>query len=159
MTDNNYILARSKEHKLILETLGEVESTIRLSERSELIANLKKIMENFQQYMLKHQELEEKVIFQAGLEAAPSEKVARLTIELVRDHGTFNTIISSVLYRIWSSEPDEKLIQRITLEMNQLTSLIKRHSLLEVKELFPLLSNNLRCRQLIERYSQNFPED
>jgi len=159
MIDNNYILARSKEHKLILEILGEMESTLRLSERKELIPNLKKIMENFQQCMLRHQELEEKVIFQAGLEASPSEKIAKITIELVRDHGMFMSTIDSILYRIWSCEADDKLINRITQELSQLTTRIKQHSLVEVRELFPLLTNNLRCRQLIERYSKNFPED
>ncbi len=159
MSDNNYILARSREHKLILESLGELESTVRLSTKDELIKNLKSIMEKFQHQMLKHQELEEKVIFQSALEATPSEKIVSITLGLVREHGVFVAMIESIIYRIWTFNMDDKMIQRITQELNQLTTMVKKHSLTEVKDLFPLLTNNLKCRQLIERYSKNFPED
>lgn len=152
--DNNYVLARSKEHKLILETLGELESVLRLSEREELVSRLKAMMENFQEQMLKHQNLEEKVIFQSALEACPSEKLVSLVLKLQKEHGIFSATIESIIYRIWNLDFDDRMLLRLNNELGHLTIMVKKHSLLEVKELFPGISNNIRCRQLIDKYAQ-----
>ncbi len=150
---NNYVLARSKEHKLILETLGELESVLRLSERGELVSQLKAMMENFQEQMLKHQELEEKVIFQSALEACPSEKLVSTVLKLQKEHGIFAATIDSIIYRIWNLDFDDRMLLRLSNELGHLAIIVKKHSLLEVKELFPGISNNMRCKQLIEKYA------
>lgn len=152
--DNNYVLARSKEHKLILETLGELESVLRLSVREELVSQLKTIMENFQEKMLKHQELEEKVIFQSALEACPSEKLVSMVLKLQKEHGIFAATIDSIIYRIWNLDFDDRMLLKLSNELGHLTVMVKKHSLLEVKELFPTISNNLRCKQLIDKYAE-----
>lgn len=153
-TTNNFVLARSKEHKFILETLGELESTLRLSESSEIIEKLKNIIEEFEKKVILHQELEEKIIFQAALEAMPSEKIVSLTLKLQKEHGIFCATLAGIRFKLWHLDFDSKLRVKLETELSQLTNVIKKHSLIEVKELFPIISNNPRCRQLIDKYSQ-----
>lgn len=153
--ENNYVLARSKEHKLILETLGELESVLHLSSRDELVTKLKSIIETFQKRILIHQQMEEKVIFQAALEVLHSEKIVALTLRLQKEHGQFTATIESLIFKIWNMDFNDNLLMRLSNELKDLTTAIKKHSLTEVKELFPILSNNLRCKQLIDKYAQN----
>lgn len=156
--DNNYVLARSKEHKLILETLGELESVLRLSSRAELVSNLKAIMESFQKRMELHQHLEESVIFQAAMESFCSEKVVRIVLQLQKEHGIFNAKIEELIYYIWNLDFDDRLLQKLNRELNSLAIMIKKHSLLEVRELFPALSNHMGCKQLIDKYARKFEQ-
>lgn len=156
ITENNFILARSKEHKFILETLGELESILRVATKDELIPDLKNSISGFHEEMQKHQTLEENVIFKAALEAIPSPKVINMILSLQKEHGEFLACIDGLMFLLYTVEIDNKVRIHIQNTINRLTMTIKKHSLLEVKELFPLLSVNSRCKQLVDSYSKEF---
>ncbi|MEW6712646.1 MAG: hemerythrin domain-containing protein [Candidatus Riflebacteria bacterium] len=148
--ENNFILARSQEHKLILESLGDMEACLKFSTADELIENLKRIIETFKANLLKHQKLEELVIFSAGMQAVPTSTVTGLIIQLTREHGLFEATIDSIIDKMnfpCEGNQTRLMIQR---DLERIITLIKKHSLNEVKNLFPLLSNNLKCRTLID---------
>jgi ribosome-associated translation inhibitor RaiA len=153
LSENNFVLARSREHKFILETMAQLEEVLRISSLQELIPQLKKIIEPFRDQVMLHHELEEQVIFQAALEAIPSARIVSLVLRLQKEHGIFSAAIDSILFNLWHVEIDDILRRKIEKEVNQLALMIKKHSLAEVKELFPLLSNNGHCCELIVRYS------
>ncbi len=154
--ENNFILARSKEHKFILETLGELESILKVATKEEFIPDLKSVIARFHEEMQKHQTLEENVIFKAALEAIPSPKVINLILALQKEHGEFLASIDSLTFLLYTVEIDNKVRLHIENTINRITLTIKKHSLLEVKELFPLLSVNARCKQLVDSYSKAF---
>ena len=147
---NNFILARSQEHKLILESLGEVESCLKFSSADELIGKLKPVMQNFKSSVLKHQMLEEKVIFSAGLRSIPTESVVNLILQLSKEHGIFEAAIDSIIDKL--NFPGDPTRTRLLIEneVKKIVTVLKKHSLLEVKELFPLLAANPACRTMID---------
>jgi hemerythrin-like domain-containing protein len=157
--DNNFVLARSREHKFILETLGELESVLRVSTAEELIPSLKAIIEPFRAQVAKHQGLEEQVIFQAALETMPMQKIVAVTLKLQREHGQITASIEAIQARLDHFNGEDALRRSITNDLNQLILTIKKHSLVEVKELFPAIGTNLRCKQLIDRYAQTLNVD
>ncbi|GEM_PF-1912666 len=148
--ENNFILARSQEHRLILENLGDMEACLKFSTSDELIDNLKRIIEPFKANLLKHQKLEEQIIFAAGAQAIPTSTVTGLVIQLTREHGLFESAIDSIIDKInfpCEGNQTRLMIQR---DLERMITMIKKHSLNEVKHLFPLLSNNLKCRTMID---------
>ncbi len=151
--DNNFVLARSKEHKFILETLGEMESDLRLLPSEELVSRLRNTIDEFKAKVEKHQALEEAVIFQAALEAIPARKIVSTILKLQYEHGQFNATVEALIFQLNFCQLDDTLRGRISRILNHLILSIKKHSLVEVKELFPQVSGNARCRQLIEQLS------
>ncbi|PKL41038.1 MAG: hypothetical protein CVV41_18970 [Candidatus Riflebacteria bacterium HGW-Riflebacteria-1] len=154
VVENNYVLALSKEHKLILETLGELDSILKLSASDEMISQLKNIIEPFLAKLIRHQEFEEEVIFKSALEAMPSERIISIVLRLQKDHGVFLTSIEAILSNILYLTESDNLRQSVKMGLSHILNLIKKHSIIEVKELFPLITSNSRCRQLIEQYAK-----
>ncbi|HAE39030.1 MAG TPA: hypothetical protein DCG57_10385 [Candidatus Riflebacteria bacterium] len=154
VVENNYVLALSKEHKLILETLGELDSILKLAASDEMISQLKTIIEPFLAKLVRHQEFEEEVIFKSALEAMPSERIISIVLRLQKDHGVFLTSIEAILSNILYMNESDNLRQSVKMGLSHILNLIKKHSIIEVKELFPLITSNSRCRQLIEQYAK-----
>lgn len=150
LPENNFILARSQEHKMILETVGEMEACLKFSSAKELIHTLKNLIEAFKRKLLLHQKMEEQVIFSAGLETIPSEKVIVLILQLQREHGIFEATIDSVIDKLWNFDEEDRNRIAIQKELENFIIQIKKHSLMEIKNLFPILSQNPRCKQLID---------
>lgn len=150
IAENNFILARSQEHKLILESLGDIEACLKFSGVNELIENLKKSIEPFKAGVLQHQQLEERVIFAAGLQIMPTSSVVEMILNLTYEHGLFIASIDSIIDKL--NHPCEGNQTRIMIEreLGRIITMIKKHSLNEVKHLFPQLSANPRCRTLID---------
>lgn len=151
--ENNFILARSQEHKLILETLADMEACLKFSSSRELIHNLRNLIEPFKSKFDLHQRLEEQVIFTAGLQVIPSENVVSLVLQLQKEHGIFEHTIDSLSEKLWNFPEDDGTRISIQRELEKLILNIKKHSLLEVTNLFPVLSKNPKCKQLIDTYS------
>lgn len=151
--ENNFILARSQEHKLILETVGDLEACLKFSSAKELIHNLKNVIETFREKLEIHQKLEEQVIFAAGLETIPSDTVINLILQLQKEHGIFEATIASVIDKLWNFEEDDRNRIAIQRDLERFIVLIKKHSLTEVKNLFPILSANPRCKLLIDTFA------
>lgn len=151
MIENNFVLAISKEHKLILETLGELDSILKLATQSEMVSQLKAVIEPFKAKLLVHQEFEEEVIFRAALESMPSERIVSIILKLQKEHGIFLANIEAAFFSLLHLSESDNLRRTIEANLGQLSTLIKKHSVMEVKELFPLITNNSRCRQLMEQ--------
>lgn len=154
--ENNFVLALSKEHKLILETLGELDSILKLATSDEMISQLRTLIEPFRAKLSRHQEFEEEVIFKAALEAMPSERIITIVLRLQKDHGIFLTSTEAVLSDLLYLRENDNIRRAIETNLNQISTLIKKHSIIEVKELFPLITCNSRCRQLIDQYSKKY---
>jgi iron-sulfur cluster repair protein YtfE (RIC family) len=153
--ENNFILARSKEHELILETVGEMEACLKFSSANEMIAELRKIVEPFKDKMLMHQQLEEQVIFSAALETIPSDTIIRTVLHLQREHGYFESSLDSICQNLQNLEENHQNRRMIEYEIKKIVFHIKKHSLMEIKNLFPVLSNNPRCSQLIHKFAEH----
>lgn len=154
--DNNFVLAREPEHKYILETLGELEAILRLSTAEELVPGLKSIIFDFKEKVEIHQNLEEKVIFLAALEALPGKSVILPILRLQREHGVITATIDSIIFKLLHVFIDDSMRVKISDELSQLVILIKKHSMLEIQELFPIISQSIRCKQLIDQYAGAF---
>lgn len=148
--ENNFILARSQEHKLILETMGDMEACLKFSTAAELIENLKNVIDTFQANLSKHQILEENVIFAAGLRVMPTETVVEITTQLIKEHGIFEAAVASIKDKLFFPCEGDQTRRMIQRELERVILQIKKHSLLEVKTLFPMLSSNPQCRTLID---------
>lgn len=154
--ENNFVLAISKEHKLILETLGELDSILKLATADEMISQLRALIEPFRAKLSRHQEFEEEVIFKAALESMPSERVITTVLKLQKDHGIFLTSIDAILSNLLYLPENDNLRRTVESGLSQISTLVKKHSIIEVKELFPLITSNSRCRQLIDQYSKKY---
>lgn len=153
--ENNFILARAQEHKLILETVGEMEACLKFNSANEMIAELRKIAEPFKEKLIMHQQLEEQVIFSAALETMPSDTTIRTILHLQKDHGYFESTLDSIIHGLWNLEENNQNRQMIEHQIKKLISQLKKHSLLEVKNLFPVLSKNPKCSQLIHHFADH----
>jgi iron-sulfur cluster repair protein YtfE (RIC family) len=98
--ENNFILARAKEHELILETVGEMEACLKFNSAREVISELRKIVEPFKEKMLMHQQLEEQVIFSAALETIPTDTIIRTVLHLQKEHGYFESSLDSIIQNL-----------------------------------------------------------
>lgn len=148
--ENNFILARSQEHKLILETLGEMEACLKYSTAEELTDKLKELIDRFSKNISRHQVLEEKVIFAAALKVMPTDKVVEITTKLIKEHGIFETAIASVRNLLFANCESASIKRIIEKELQATINQVKKHSLLEVKTLFPMLSANPQCKTAID---------
>lgn len=148
--ENNFILARSQEHKLILETLGEMEGCLKYSTAEELVDKLKKLIDRFSENMSRHQVLEEKVIFAAALKVMPTDKVVEITTQLIKEHGIFEAAIASVRNLLFADCDSVNIRKMIEKELQAIINQVKKHSLIEVKTLFPMLSANPQCKTVID---------
>jgi len=151
---NNYVLVISQEHKLILETLGELEAILKTSEQANMIGHLKELIEVFKKKIFDHQYFEEEIIFKAALEAMPSERVISIILNLQKEHGIFLNSLETFAAQIMPLTKAAPNTDTIEKNLAQFSDLLKRHSLREVKELFPMITNNSRCRQLIDLYAK-----
>ncbi|MBU1106211.1 MAG: hemerythrin domain-containing protein [Candidatus Riflebacteria bacterium] len=152
--DNNFVLSLSKEHKLILETLGEIDAILKFTPQTEVAGKLKAVIEPFKAKLVEHQELEEKVIFKAALESMPTETIISIVLRLQKEHGKFLADVEAIYFNLLHLSENTSLQRTIETNLSQLSTLIKKHASVEVKELFPLITNNSRCRQLIDQYSK-----
>ena len=151
---NSFILARTNEHKIILETLGEIEFCLKFTSRDEIINSLQKIIENFQIEIEHHHCLEEEVIFSSALEAISGKKIISTIQKLQKQHGEVEKTIEFLNYIICNFKDLDYL--KIENFFKDLIIKIKKHSLIEVKELFPVLSSNPICIQLIKQRADNY---
>ncbi|MGM0600923.1 MAG: hemerythrin domain-containing protein [Candidatus Rifleibacteriota bacterium] len=153
--ENNFILARAQEHKLILETVGEMEACLKFNSADEMIQQLRQLVEPFKEKLTMHQQLEEQVIFSAALETVPADTTISTILQLQKDHGYFEATLDSIIYNLWNLEENNQNRQMIEHEIKKLLSQLKKHSLLEIKNLFPVLSKNPKCSQLIHHFAEN----
>jgi hemerythrin-like domain-containing protein len=148
--ENNFILARSQEHKLILETLGEMEACLKYSTTEELIGKLKSLIDKVSDNIARHQILEEKVIFAAALKVMPTDKVVEITTQLIKEHGIFEAAIASVKNLLFANCDGANIRKIIEKELQAIINQVKKHSLIEVRTLFPMLSANPQCKTVID---------
>jgi iron-sulfur cluster repair protein YtfE (RIC family) len=153
LQENNFILARSQEHKHIFETLGEMEAGLKFSTAADMVSELKKLTEPFKTRIKKHHSLEEQVIFAAGLETMPSSRIVTIILQLQKEHGIFEKTVDNITFALYHAEEANKSRLFIEHQIKALIQAMKNHSLIEVKTLFPLLSKNPRCKDLIESKS------
>ena len=153
--ENNFVLARAKEHELILETVGEMEACLKYSSAKEMTAELRKLVEPFKEKLLMHQQLEEQVIFSAALETIPSDTIIRTVLHLQKEHGYFESSLDSIIKNLQLLEENHHNRLIIEHEIKKMVLHIKKHSLMEIKNLFPVLSNNPTCSQLIHKFADN----
>lgn len=151
--ENNFVTAREQEHKYILETLGRLEAVLRLSTAEELVPGLKSHIFDFKEKVEFHQNLEEKVIFLALLEALPGPSIIAPILRLQREHGVILATIDSIIFMLQHVFIDDTLRARISEQLSQLVIMIKKHSLLEIQEMFPAIRQSTRCQKLINQYA------
>jgi hemerythrin-like domain-containing protein len=148
---NNPILALSKEHRFILEQMAGVEAVLKQPDAEAMAAHLRSIESAFMPFVEKHFRFEEEVLFPAALEAMPVGPTIRVILQLTREHGEFLRWARDLFAWARSSRRFEGLegaVRRRDIKAG--IDLIRQHSHLEVTDLFPRISGNPRCCQMIE---------
>jgi iron-sulfur cluster repair protein YtfE (RIC family) len=132
-----------------------MEACLKFNSAREVISELRKIVEPFKEKMLMHQQLEEQVIFSAALETIPTDTIIRTVLHLQKEHGYFESSLDSIIQNLQLLEESQQNRLLIENEIKKLVLNIKKHSLMEIKNLFPALSTNPRCSQLIHKFADN----
>ncbi len=148
---NNPILALSNEHRFILEQMAGIEAVLREPDPGAMAAHLTSIESAFMPFLIRHFRFEEELLFPAALEALPVGPTIKVVLQLTREHGDLERWARDLF--AWARATEATDAQAETArrqEIKAFSDLIRSHSHREVTELFPKISSNPRCCQMIE---------
>lgn len=148
---NNPILALSGEHRFIFEQIGRLEGVFAMDDGKAAACQLATIEPALMPFLLRHFRLEEEILFSGALEALPVGSIIRVVLQLTREHGELARWASELFTWARSGASVEATVwQARRQEAKAFSDLTRRHAQVEVTDLFPKISGNPRCCQLIE---------
>ncbi len=151
------IAALSDEHKLISDYVAKFAKSKKtkdaafFSELSSFVAFLEKDLHS-------HFELEELAFFPAVLNGAPAYDSTLIVLALQKEHGIIETRLELILQNreaIAAGRIDDPVIDQI----EGLLQILNIHAKRELTELFPMISESIKCRTLLLGYINDMQRD
>ena len=149
---NNPVLKISNEHGIILGLLSELEKAGTVFSDAEFYAHLRENVPYAAQELHRHFYYEEAAFFPALLMCVPTEEVIRDILLIQKQHGVIEGFFFQLENLLNSNSLVESRIRsHFAPELRKIIEVIKAHAALEIKRVFPLIAQNPRAAQFLEK--------
>ncbi|NOY70380.1 MAG: hemerythrin domain-containing protein [Deltaproteobacteria bacterium] len=145
------------EHKLITDYVERFLKAYKHRDKA-FFGELSAFMSLMEKELYNHFSLEERVFFPAAVHGAKDYDITLMVLNLQKEHGLLETRLSGILknkYAIVSGRMENPLVKTIADFLKDLGS----HAEMEMRDLFPAMDENIRCKTLMERYLSMFSKD
>ena len=151
------IASLSEEHKLMTEYVAKFTKG-KKEKNAAFFSDLSAFMNLLEKDLHTHFELEELAFFPAILNGTPAYDSTIFVLALQKEHGVLETRLSIILNNrdaIAAGRIDDPVIE----EIDAFLRLLNVHAKRELSELFPMISENIKCRALLLRYINDVRRD
>lgn len=152
---NTIMLRISGEHKIIFDYVVRFDKALSSGNYEQARVLIRLLSRHMQLDLIKHFELEEKILFPAALLSQPEPAVVELVLVLQKEHGLMKRDFQRLGDISLSNEDPSAVIQML----KSFLDLLKQHTNREVTELFPWINKNPPCMALIEKYIRSLGSD
>ncbi len=154
---NNVVARLAQEHHIITDYV--VKFNKKINERDErFVEELHDFLSFLKKDLIRHFQMEELIFFPAAAVGAPDYDTLLMVMSLQKDHGALEIRLKRIIAATDAravSGLDSPMLKKLSLFFDDL----KDHARRELTELFPLINENPRCKELMKTYITQVKSD